>query len=219
MTAGLSRRCLRLHHVRRLSLCSCGARGGNRTPTFRVLSPGLCRIGLRARVCSIARVVAVVGLEPTSDLFLRQAAMPIRLHRRVGAPRRTRTATGQALNLLSLPLEYRRMVGPEGLEPSPRGVRTRRAAVTPRTHLELTSRVELEHPPYQGGRLPLHQVSGASDRTRTGTPGLGRPGGDRRLALAYILRFSCQRYPGGSPRSGSILRPPLPPFSAGACWS
>ena len=74
-----------------------------------------------------------------------------------------------------------------GLEPPPRGLRARYAPLTLQRGVELIPGIEFGRRPYQGRRLPLHQISsGANDGIRTRTSRLGRPVGDRYPTFALV---------------------------------
>ena len=79
------------------------------------------------------KVVGSRGFEPRSARSERAASADCATSRRCGDHGRIRTATGQALDLLPLPgWATWPLVPPGGLKPPPHGLRTRRAALTPR---------------------------------------------------------------------------------------
>ena len=97
-------------------------------------------------------VVTMGGLEPPLDRLSTCCLCQITKHlrRAEGASLRLADARGRA----TWPL-----VPPGGLEPPPHGLRTRRAAFTLRRGVELIPGIEPGRRPYQGRRLPLHQIS------------------------------------------------------------
>ena len=100
-----------------------------------------------------------------------------------------------------------------GLEPPPRGLRARYAPLTLQRGVELIPGIEFGRRPYQGRRLPLHQISsGANDGIRTRTSRLGRPVGDRYPTFALVRPTGIEPVP---PRWQRGMLPPHP----GRTWT
>ncbi len=120
---------------------------------------------------------------------------------------RTRTATGQALDLLPLPdWATWPLVPPGGLEPPPHGLRARRAAFTLRRGGELTPGIEPGRRPYQGRRLPLTSDQlGANGGIRTRTSRLGRPAGNRYPTFASGSAYGYRTRPSARATRNAFL--------------
>jgi len=164
-----------------------------------------------------AGMVGSRGFEPRSARSERAASADCATSRD-GDHGRIRTATGQALNLLPLPdWATWPLVPLGGLEPPPHGLRARHAALTLQRGVELIPGIEPGRRPYQGRRLPLHQISsGANDGIRTRTSRLGRPVGDPYPTFALVrptgiaasrCRVAARQVHGGPREAWSPTRP------------
>ena len=153
------------------------------------------------------------GFEPRSARSERAASADCATSRD-GDHGRIRTATGQALNLLPLPdWATWPLVPLGGLEPPPHGLRARHAPLTLQRGVELIPGIEPGQRPYQGRRLPLHQISsGANDGIRTRSSRLGRPVGDRYPTFALVRPTGIEPVP---PRWQRGMLPPHP----GRTWT
>ena len=99
------------------------------------------------------------GFEPRSARSERAASADCATSRRCGDHGRIRTATGQALDLLPLPVWATwPLVPPGGLEPPPHGLRARRAAFTLRREIGVERMAGLEPAP-QGLEGPQATVT------------------------------------------------------------
>ena len=157
------------------------------------------------------------GFEPRSARSERAASADCATSRD-GDHGRTRTATGQALDLLPLPdWATWPLVPLGGLEPPPLGLRARHAALTLQRGVELIPGIEPGRRPYQDRRLPLHQISsGANDGIRTRTSRLGRPVGDRYPTFALVRPTGIEPVP---PRWQRGMHPPHPGRTVDRCRS
>jgi hypothetical protein len=126
-----------------------------------------------------------------------------------GGHGRTRTATGQALDLPPLPYWATWPFGPSGwTRTTTTRVKSPACSVDTTEGLELIPGVEPGRRPYQGRRLPLHQISvGANGGTRTRTSRLGRPVGSRYPTFALVRPTGIEPVP---PRWRRGMLPPHP---------
>ena len=145
------------------------------------------------------------GFEPRSARSERAASANCATSRRCGDHGRIRTTTGQALDLLPLPdWATWPLVPLGGLEPPPRGLRARHAPLTLQRGLELIPGIEPGHRPYQGRRLPLHQIS--VERMAGFEPAPQGLEGPQATVTPHSLWFGLGSCPGRT-RTGVVHRP------------